>query len=282
MSNTCINLENRAPCESPFSGRGVEFDSSAVTPDQSGLVLHEAGYLRANQGWNFPGVLSPFWRLYYNSQPGQTLVFRDRQIDLGPDVLALVPDHQQFLCLGELLVPSFWVQFSLVGRLRVEQDAPIALQPDSAELGRIGELSAIIEDTAREQHRNRIHGRSRALVEGVLSRSEIRWQESIPDHLEALMRYIAEHVSLTHSDATLAGKAGVSTEILIHLFQKHLGIAPGVYVTQVRIRTACQRLLQTNDSIEKIARSLGFPDRANFSRVFKRITGESPAAYRKR
>jgi AraC family transcriptional regulator of arabinose operon len=40
-------------------------------------------------------------------------------------------------------------------------------------------------------------------------------------------------------------------------------------------------LLQTDDSIDEIAASTGFPNRAYFSRIFKKITDEGPAGFRR-
>jgi AraC-like DNA-binding protein len=41
-------------------------------------------------------------------------------------------------------------------------------------------------------------------------------------------------------------------------------------------------LLQTDQTIDVIAERTGFPNRAYFSRLFKRVTDESPAGFRRK
>ena len=60
-----------------------------------------------------------------------------------------------------------------------------------------------------------------------------------------------------------------------------MNVTPARYVQQVRLRKACQFLIESDGSIDQIAQALGFPDRFYFSRVFKKHTDNSPAQYRK-
>lgn len=49
----------------------------------------------------------------------------------------------------------------------------------------------------------------------------------------------------------------------------------------LRRQEAMRLLLQTQDSLERVAEALGYSDVANFNRAFKRWTGTTPAQYRK-
>ena len=49
-----------------------------------------------------------------------------------------------------------------------------------------------------------------------------------------------------------------------------------------RIDIACMRLKESDSSVEEIALSVGFPDSKSFSRTFKKITGTTALAYRKK
>ena len=95
------------------------------------------------------------------------------------------------------------------------------------------------------------------------------------------MKYIEENLSNHISNSHLADIACLSIEGLSRLFRKHLGISPSAYVTQMRIKEAGRLLSQSELSIEQIALAMGFPNRHYFSRVFKKVTNESPAQYRK-
>jgi transcriptional regulator GlxA family with amidase domain len=52
-------------------------------------------------------------------------------------------------------------------------------------------------------------------------------------------------------------------------------------VTERRIREAARLLLQSDLTIEAIAETTGFPNRAYFSRVFAQVAGEAPAGFRR-
>src|SRR5262245_23025042 len=56
----------------------------------------------------------------------------------------------------------------------------------------------------------------------------------------------------------LAREAGVSLRSLSRLFQADLNISPADFVERVRVDLARRRLLESDDSIETIARGCGF------------------------
>ena len=51
---------------------------------------------------------------------------------------------------------------------------------------------------------------------------------------------------------------------------------------QLRIEDAKRRLERDEDAVDEIGWRVGYEDPAFFRRLFKRITGLSPGAYRKR
>ena len=51
---------------------------------------------------------------------------------------------------------------------------------------------------------------------------------------------------------------------------------------RLRIEYACQRMHDRATSLAEIAREAGFADQAHFSRAFKRVTGMTPARYRRK
>jgi AraC-like DNA-binding protein/mannose-6-phosphate isomerase-like protein (cupin superfamily) len=81
---------------------------------------------------------------------------------------------------------------------------------------------------------------------------------------------------------TLAHRCGLSTSYFSGLFRKATGISPSRYFQQQRIQHACWLLLHTQHPITDIACSLGFTDASHFVRVFHKLRGSSPRAYRER
>lgn len=66
------------------------------------------------------------------------------------------------------------------------------------------------------------------------------------------------------------------------VFRSVMGTSPLDYITSLRISTACELLLSTDLSINKISASVGYSDSHFFSRIFKLHTDFSPSQYRKK
>lgn len=80
----------------------------------------------------------------------------------------------------------------------------------------------------------------------------------------------------------LAEKLHCSADYLSHLFHKQTGEKLIHYIQRIRIDGARLALESTQLYISEIAFASGFQDPAYFTRVFKKLTGESPQAYRDR
>jgi AraC-like DNA-binding protein len=52
------------------------------------------------------------------------------------------------------------------------------------------------------------------------------------------------------------------------------------FIQNRKIAKSCDYFEHSNKSIEEVAFDLGFSDRYHFSRVFKYVTGLTPATYR--
>ncbi|MBL7076213.1 MAG: helix-turn-helix transcriptional regulator [Kiritimatiellae bacterium] len=281
MSDSAHPRINAGAYDRPFSGVGIEYFPLGVKPGRSGLTLHESGYQPENANWNFPSVFSPFWRLYYNSQPGHCVLFGERMIELTPDHLMLIPDHALFHCLGQQPVPTFWVAFSFTGKLHHDVSLPVLLSPRNTEMCLIEDLKGLIEADTAWEPTDAIYRNSLALLHVVLARPELRWQPPIPESLARITPYIEEHLTESLPNPLLAKQAGMSVTGFERAFKRFFGTTAAQYVSEMRVREAGRRLLQTSESIDGIADATGFPNRAYFSRVFKKITGEAPAAFRR-
>ena len=59
-----------------------------------------------------------------------------------------------------------------------------------------------------------------------------------------------------------------------------LGETPGAYLTRWRMDLAARRLRDTDDTLEAIARSVGYTSVYAFSRAFSRARSHPPGRYR--
>lgn len=80
--------------------------------------------------------------------------------------------------------------------------------------------------------------------------------------------------------AELATQCNTSRSVFAERFQATIGTPPLRYVTELRMRLACQWLTLDRLPIEEVAQRLGYTSQAAFSRAFKRITGQPPGASR--
>ena len=105
----------------------------------------------------------------------------------------------------------------------------------------------------------------------------------LPANLKKAIRYIRKNYSETITLEKLADYCNVSKQQMTRYFNKELGITPIAYVLDYKISKAKHLLFRNpNLSVKQVAYELGFYDTHYFSRLFKRITGETPGEYRER
>lgn len=281
MSDSALKHINFGAYDQPFSGVGIEYYPLGGEFDHTGLLIHEVGFLPRNSNWNFPSVFSPFWRLYYNSKPGHCVSFGNTFYEVTPEQIMLIPDHQFFHCLGANPVPTFWISFSTNYSVSPTQTIPILLKPTKTELSLIQDIQGLIVKDKTYEPTDAIYRNTVALLNVVFSHSNIQWKKERPAILNELLCFIDNNSSQKLSNSELADIACMSIEGLSKMFRNHIGISPAAYVTQIRIKQASHLLLHSPETIDRIALLTGFPNRNYFSRVFKQITNESPAEFRR-
>ncbi|MBN2218197.1 MAG: helix-turn-helix transcriptional regulator [Pirellulales bacterium] len=267
--------------DSPFSGVGMEFEPLDGKEAQTNFVLHEVGYWGANYHWNFTSVFSPFWRMYYNFKRGHSVYFGSRETPLNPDRLMVIPSFRRFTCVGDAPVPSLWFAFSLERRVEPGQAMPILIPRNDVILGFAKELRQLFHGR-RPDRREAIQQTGIAMVVYVLAQPQIQWQAPLPENLAAILSAIRNDLAAPWSNAMLARKAHMSTDGFARSFREWIRDTPAKYVQRARIRKACAILAGSDQSIKQIATEVGFANRDHFSRVFKLVTGISPARYRQK
>ena len=132
-----------------------------------------------------------------------------------------------------------------------------------------------------------------SLVDVLLVQLLRAWLATEPDRSEASWLgvlgdpTIGEAVAKLHGDparawttATLAEEISVSRATLARRFPAVVGQTPGAYLTQWRMDLASLRLRDTDDSLETVARSVGYTSVYAFSRAFGRARSQPPGRYR--
>jgi len=105
-----------------------------------------------------------------------------------------------------------------------------------------------------------------------------RHHQVFDDYRALIERRYLDHWSLTR----YARELEVSVERLNRLCKRLAGVGAYELVQDRLIHEACRRLIYIAAPVANLARELGFADAAYFCRFFKRRTGLTPSAYRKR
>jgi AraC family transcriptional regulator, arabinose operon regulatory protein len=265
----------------PFSNQGVEFEPVCGQHAATDLALHETGFISRRPHWNYQKVFSPFWRLYYDLEPGHRVIFREKAITLGPDRIVLIPDHQLFHSIGSEPKPKLWIHFSREIQLLPTQTIPVVLVPCATERSLIQDLIRLLRSSKKPVDRDRTFHLSIALLHLVLSRPEIAWQREVPANLMDVVRHIESNYASALYTRDLARLAHSSESVFRRRFQEFRNAAPAQFIAQVRIREAAHLLSTTSLDMDHVAERTGFPNPAYLSRVFKRVTGKTPARFRR-
>lgn len=116
---------------------------------------------------------------------------------------------------------------------------------------------------------------------------------SLPAHAAGLLgalgdAQIAESMTLMHrrpgDDWTVAGLAsavGMSRSSFAERFARLVGTSPMQYLTRWRVHVALGALADGRSSTAEVAFSVGYSSEDAFSRAFRRVMGQTPAAWRR-
>lgn len=102
-----------------------------------------------------------------------------------------------------------------------------------------------------------------------------------PAWLRKILLFIDEDSTKAVSLAALSVRASISPAHFSRVFKQLIGMNLTEYVTTKRIIRAKELLLESDSNISLIAESCGFESLPHFHRMFKRITGLTPAAYKR-
>ncbi len=102
-----------------------------------------------------------------------------------------------------------------------------------------------------------------------------RWQ------VNRLVDYIEQHLAERITGEDLATLIEVSVGRLFRAFKASVGLPPLQYVLSRRLELACSLLQTSREPLSQIALTVGFCDQSHLCRVFRRVLGVTPAAWKR-
>lgn len=94
--------------------------------------------------------------------------------------------------------------------------------------------------------------------------------------------WIADNYATTKPVEKMVQLSGLNSRTFSRRFRAATGFTPIEYVQALRVEEAKQMLETDQHNSDDVGSAVGYDDPASFRRVFKRGTGMSPAAYRKK
>jgi two-component system response regulator YesN len=96
-----------------------------------------------------------------------------------------------------------------------------------------------------------------------------------------MLRYAHGNFEQNISMQDLAGLCHINQSYAGQLFRQEVGDTFNNYLTGIRIQRAAALLAGTDMSIANVAVAVGYNDYFYFAKVFKRVAGQTPTAYRR-
>jgi len=147
----------------------------------------------------------------------------------------------------------------------------------------------------RRWHRLRSHDAATAMASGGAllvdlveaqihagNRLHVPHDRDCDPRLDCVVRRMLLELDGDLSIEELAAEAGISAVALRRLFREHLGCSPSAYLTQLRLRRACELLAGTELPVAELARRCGLGSAHTLHRLFRQHMRCTPIDYRER
>jgi AraC-like DNA-binding protein len=103
-------------------------------------------------------------------------------------------------------------------------------------------------------------------------------RQAVSEAVRYLLSHFREEIRLPE----VLGLVRMSKPTFARQFRKHSGRSFSEFLTQIRLRAACQELEETDRPVLEIALANGFSHVSFFNRVFRRILHSTPTRYREK
>jgi AraC family transcriptional regulator len=148
------------------------------------------------------------------------------------------------------------------------------------------ELSTALNESLRDERTSAAAclKRAQAMLHSVdgTSPSENPVRQGLaPWQVRRVLAHIEANLSTSIRNKDLAAIARLSTFHFAFAFRNSVGESPHEHILRRRVERAQGLMLSTDKSLCDIAAECGLADQAHLTRLFRKIVGESPAAWRR-
>lgn len=115
-----------------------------------------------------------------------------------------------------------------------------------------------------------------------MAENGIKQNEKINHIPDGILEYIAQNCNEKLNLEMLAERCFYNPSYFSRLFKDIYGITVTEYIQKERIEKSCYLLAHSNRSIDEISLMVGYDDKTNFYKFFRKHCGITPAEYRKK
>ncbi len=272
------------------------------------ICILNIGYAKTTHKWGGTDISSPFARMYYVKAGKATLHFHDRDIEVQPGYMYLVPS---FMPHSYICEPGLEFYYMFVYERYGDRTGffDIYSFPYSVKANEAADLlftnychlypRLSLPYSSAEEFNNHPEYRDYARRYAEMERYEKMQLQGLVWILASyFMKYAEKRLAYTdervikvsdfikkniHINVTLeqmADIACVTKSYIGKIFNSTLGISPLQYAIKCKIHHAQSLLLTTELPVKEIAEKTGFRDVSYFIRVFRKNIGFTPLDYR--
>ncbi len=248
------------------------------------LILHGTGIYDTKTGT-------------YDIRPGDVFIYSTNEYHCITDIFS---DEQKegMKLLNLQFQPSFvWSagnDYLTSSYLKVffdrNKDFTNRLDRSNPAIGRLaGQMLAIRDEFEKKEYDYAICIKAKILELIITIHRNFRITEEtstyIPNQLYERMKTAMDYIDTNYCEdlalTDIAGQAYMSRTYFCSMFKELNGLTPWEYINIKRINKAVDLLRTTDLAIASVATMCGYNNMANFSRIFKQITGTTPLRARK-
>jgi AraC-like DNA-binding protein len=274
-------------------------------------LLH-ADYVKLNEKWNYPNVISPYFRIYSIDEGEGFISSRQEKIKLEQGYLYVVPSFTLCHLYCSQYLSQYFLHFfeeSAEGISLFEYNRKVIKVPardtDIVNFKRLIEINpgrginrsdnpTVYEKNAyykSYQELNKtvsdpVYYETQGIIFQLISRflNSNRFKFNNPDPIPSKILDAIRHIQLhLHENLTvsyLAQRANLNDDYFSRSFFRYTGQRPLTHLHEKRIERAQYLIATTNLPFTEIAEKTGFESLSYFTKIFKKVTSLTPGQYR--